>query len=33
MGGPEGGHVGGLEALPRQYERKVVGFLDAALLE
>jgi fermentation-respiration switch protein FrsA (DUF1100 family) len=30
---PEGGHVGGLEALPRQYERKVVGFFDAALLE
>jgi len=30
---PEGGHVGGLEALPRQYERKVVGFFDGALLE
>jgi fermentation-respiration switch protein FrsA (DUF1100 family) len=30
---PEGGHVGGLEAMPRAYERKVVGFFDAALLE
>jgi fermentation-respiration switch protein FrsA (DUF1100 family) len=30
---PKGGHVGGLEAMPRQYERKVVGFFDAALLE
>jgi uncharacterized protein len=30
---PVGGHVGGLEALPRQYERKVVGFFDTALLD
>ena len=30
---PEGGHVGGLEALPREYERRMVGFFDAALLE
>ena len=30
---PEGGHVGGAEALPRQYERRMVGFFDAALLE
>jgi hypothetical protein len=29
---PEGGHVGGLEAMPQQYERKVVGFFDDALL-
>jgi fermentation-respiration switch protein FrsA (DUF1100 family) len=29
---PKGGHVGGLEALPRQYERKVIGFFDDALL-
>ena len=30
---PVGGHVGGAEALPRQYERRMVGFFDAALLE
>ena len=25
--------VGGLEAMPREYERRVVGFFDEALLE
>jgi uncharacterized protein len=30
---PVGGHVGGLEAAPRLYERKVVGFFDEALLK
>ena len=30
---PKGGHVGGLEAMPREYERRVVGFFDDALLE
>jgi hypothetical protein len=29
---PVGGHVGGAEALPRQYERKIIGFFDRALL-
>src|SRR5829696_2276695 len=29
---PESGHVGGLEARPEEYERRVVGFFDAALL-
>jgi dienelactone hydrolase len=29
---PESGHVGGLSARPAEYERRVVGFLDAALL-
>jgi fermentation-respiration switch protein FrsA (DUF1100 family) len=28
----EGGHVGGIDALPREYERRVVGFFDDALL-
>ncbi len=28
----EAGHVGGLEARPREYERRVVGFFDRALL-
>jgi hypothetical protein len=28
----EAGHVGGLAARPREYEQRVVGFLDAALL-
>ena len=28
---PRGGHTGGLAALPRDYERRVVGFFDAAL--
>jgi hypothetical protein len=30
---PVGGHVGGAEALPRQYERRMVRFFDTALLE
>jgi uncharacterized protein len=30
---PVGGHVGGAEALPRQYERRMVGFFDTALPE
>jgi hypothetical protein len=30
---PKGGHVGGAEALPREYERRMVGFFDDALLE
>jgi uncharacterized protein len=29
---PEAGHVGGLEARPAEYERRVVGFFDRALL-
>jgi hypothetical protein len=29
---PEAGHVGGLEARPREYERRVTGFFDQALL-
>jgi hypothetical protein len=29
---PESNHVGGLQALPREYERRVVGFFDEALL-
>ena len=29
---PEAGHTGGLEARPGEYERRVVGFLDEALL-
>ncbi len=29
---PEGRHTGGISARPRQYERKVVGFFDEALL-
>ena len=28
---PESGHVGGLEARPQEYERRVVGFFNAAL--
>jgi uncharacterized protein len=28
---PEAGHVGGLEARPEEYERRVVGFFDRAL--
>ena len=27
-----GGHVGGAEALPREYERRMIGFFDTALL-
>jgi uncharacterized protein len=30
---PLGGHVGGAEAMPRQYERKMVGFFDRSLLD
>jgi uncharacterized protein len=30
---PVGGHVGGLEALPLQYERRVIAFFDEALLK
>jgi fermentation-respiration switch protein FrsA (DUF1100 family) len=29
---PEGGHTGALDARPREYERRVVGFFDGALL-
>ena len=29
---PQGGHTGALEALPQQYESRVVGFFDRALL-
>jgi uncharacterized protein len=29
---PESGHVGGLEARPAEYERRVIAFFDAALL-
>jgi uncharacterized protein len=29
---PESGHTGGIEARPREYERRVVGFFDRALL-
>lgn len=29
---PEAGHTGALEARPRQYEERVVGFFDQALL-
>jgi len=28
---PESGHTGGIEARPAEYERRVVGFFDAAL--
>ena len=28
---PDGGHTGGLDARPAEYERRVVGFLDGAL--
>jgi len=30
---PKGGHVGAAKALPREYERRMVGFFDSALLE
>jgi fermentation-respiration switch protein FrsA (DUF1100 family) len=30
---PEGGHVGGAEARPRAYERRVIAFFDEALLK
>jgi hypothetical protein len=29
---PGAGHTGGLETRPREYERRVIGFLDEALL-
>ena len=29
----KGGHVGGIDAVPREYERRVVGFFDDALLD
>jgi hypothetical protein len=29
---PEAGHTGGLAARPQEYEERVVGFLDRALL-
>jgi uncharacterized protein len=29
---PEGGHTGGIEARPQEYERRVVGFFDETLL-
>ena len=29
---PRGGHVGGIDVFPREYERRVVGFFDDALL-
>jgi len=29
---PQAGHTGGLAAAPADYERRVVGFLDQALL-
>ena len=28
---PESGHVGGIRARPEEYERRVIGFFDAAL--
>jgi hypothetical protein len=30
---PGSGHTGGLEAQPAEFERRVVAFLDAALLD
>jgi fermentation-respiration switch protein FrsA (DUF1100 family) len=30
---PEGGHVGGAEARPREYERRMIAFFDEALLK
>jgi hypothetical protein len=29
---PGSGHTGGIEARPKEYERRVVGFFDRALL-
>jgi len=29
---PEAGHIGGLEARPAQYERRIVGFFNQYLL-
>jgi uncharacterized protein len=28
---PESGHVGGIDARPQEYERRVAGFFDRAL--
>ena len=30
---PEAGHTGGISARPAEYERRVVGFFDEALLQ
>jgi uncharacterized protein len=30
---PEGAHIGGIDARPKEYERRVVGFFDRALLK
>jgi hypothetical protein len=30
---PGSGHTGGIEAHPQEYERRVVGFFDRALLD
>ncbi len=30
---PGSGHTGGIEARPREYERRVIGFFDDALLD
>ena len=30
---PDAGHVGGLEARPEDYERRIIGFFDDALLD
>jgi hypothetical protein len=29
---PDSGHTGGIDAHPHEFERRVVGFLDEALL-
>ena len=28
---PKGGHTGAIDAMPQEYERRVIGFLDRAL--
>ena len=30
---PDGRHIGGVDAQPQEYERRVVGFFDRALLQ
>jgi uncharacterized protein len=30
---PEGGHTDGIDVMPEEYERRVVGFFDGALLD
>lgn len=30
---PEGAHIGGIDARPKEYERRVIGFFDKALLK